>query len=164
MSLKVKSKLTIYNLNINCTKKDELFFENLYEEEFKRLNLLELDIFSKIGSLKKLLHSFLDQHDYTFNVQTHFDNNFKLTACKDDLGVSVQMGNIGNFAFDILKMNDAKKNNVISRGAFFIPTQDAIKKIGQTGNNATFDRVTAKSDYFSRQLSLPVCIYGVDLS
>ena len=36
MSLKVKSKLTVYNLNLNCTKKDELFFENLYEKEFKR--------------------------------------------------------------------------------------------------------------------------------
>ena len=163
MSLKKKSKLNIYNLNLNCGKEDEIYFKTLYEKEFKKLNSFELDIFSKIGSLKKLIRSFLDQQDFVFDIQTHHDNNYKLTASKNDLGASVQMGNIGNFAFDILKMNDAKRNNVISRGIFFIPTKDAVTKIGQTGNNPTFDRIAAKSDYFSRQLILPVCIYGVNL-
>ena len=61
-------------------------------------------------------------------------------------------------------MNDAKRNSVISRGVFFLPTQDAIKQIGQTGNNATYERVSSKSDYFSRQLDLPVCIIAIDLA
>ena len=115
MSLKVQSNLKIYDFFINCELEDKKFFKKLIQEEFIKLNSLELEIFSKIGSLKKLLHDFLEQQEYAFNIRTHFDNKFKLTAKKNDLGVSVQMGNIGNFAFDILKMNDAKRNSVISR-------------------------------------------------
>ena len=163
MSLRSKAKLRIYNFYLNCGSEDKVYFESLYQEEFTELNSLELEIFSKIGSMKDLIHDFLDQKGYAFKIKSHFDNNFKLTALKDDLGVSVQMGNIANFAFDILKMNDAERNNVISKGIFLLPTKDAIEKIGQTGNNATFERVTSQSDYFSRQLNMPVCILGVDL-
>ncbi len=164
MSLRSNAKLRIYNFYLNCGSEDKVYFESLYQEEFTELNSLELEIFSKIGAMKDLIHDFLDQKGYAFKIKTHFDNDYKLTALKNELGVSVQMGNIGNFAFDILKMNDAARNNVISKGIFFLPTKDAAEKIGQTGNNATFDRITDKYEYFSRQLNLPVCIYGVDLS
>ena len=60
MSLKVQSNLKIYDFFINCELEDKKFFKKLIQEEFIKLNSLELEIFSKIGSLKSCFMIFLN--------------------------------------------------------------------------------------------------------
>ena len=72
------------------------------------------------------------------------------------------MGNIANLSTDLLKLNDAHKFKGIKKAIIFLPTRNTEKEL-RTGNTAKFETVMEREGFYSRHLSIPACVCGIEV-
>ena len=109
-------------LHLNSTSKDlEIFNDIKYLQYIKDK---KASYFSKMPDLKRLVTSVLSQEGHVLRAAASHKHNFKISAKDRKIGICVQMGNHANFAFDILKLNEAKKIK-LSQGRYvlFLPSE-----------------------------------------
>lgn len=124
---------------------------------------IQLDGYTKFPDIKNDLHSALFDFGFTTNVKVNPKFRYSLTAVKNTYGVCVQLGNIGNFAFDILKVREGFNNKIIEQISFIIPMDGLVKKMN-SGNCANYERIFEQKSFFSNFIDLPCIIYGIDIS
>lgn len=124
---------------------------------------IQLDGYVKFPDIKKDLHSALFDFGFTTNVKVNPKFRYSLTGVKNTYGVCVQLGNIGNFAFDILKVREGFNNKIIEQISFIIPMDGLVKKMN-SGNCANYERIFEQKSFFSNFIDLPCIIYGIDIS
>ena len=150
--------VTVESLHINCTGGQDRDFDELNLPQ--HITKIKLPYYAKMPDLKIAVIGKFSELNYALKIQSNADSNFKISAALNGTGVCVQFGNIANLAMDILKLNDCYAHDVIERAVILLPTT-STEKLFNTGNCATFERVCNKKDFFTRQLNLPCCIFGV---
>ena len=153
--------LTVESLYINCTDSQGKDFNELNLPQ--HITKIKLPYYAKMPDLKNAVIAKFSELNYALKIQSNADSNFKISASLNGTGICVQFGNIANFAMDTLKLNDCYEHNVIERAVILLPTS-STEKLFNTGNCATFERVTAKKEFFSRQFKLPCCIFGIQVT
>tara|TARA_B100000886_G_scaffold251369_1_gene177396 strand:+ start:115 stop:597 length:483 start_codon:yes stop_codon:yes gene_type:complete len=123
---------------------------------------IQLDGYIRFTDIKKNLHYALFDFGFTNNVKVNSKFRYSLTGVKNNYGVCVQLGNIGNFAFDILKVKEGFENRIIEQISFIIPMDGLVKKMN-SGNCANYERIFEQKSFFSNFIDIPCVIYGIDI-
>ena len=138
---------------INSTEKDELIcaIENStvnlgkgYGPEL-RANLLER--LSELG--------------WSDKAKVAIDYNLTIASTKNRVGVCIQTsGNMSRMYADLIKLQQLYLDNVISVGAFVLPTAIAAKKLGD--NLANADRLQKELILFKKVIHMPIVVFSFE--
>jgi len=83
-----------------------------------------------------------------------------ITSMKGDVGLCFQTGNMSRFYADILKLQTLFVEQKIKGSICIVPKQAFAKSFGQ--NIAYFERIVKELAIFSKTITVPILIYGIE--
>jgi hypothetical protein len=143
---------------INCTSDD-------FSDEIAEILILIKDInyspeTEYLARLKSLIIDIFSDAGFVLDPNIDY-RRLTITGKKDDIGLSVQTGNISRFYADLLKLQWFFDNNRISKSIYFCLTKNAASR-SYSGNLANFERATDETLLFAKSINIPILFIGMD--
>jgi len=87
-------------------------------------------------------------------------SKISITSVKDKVGLCFQTGNMGRMYADLIKLQTVYLRETIDAGVLIVPTKHAALKL--SGNTANFERLTGELQIFSRVITIPLFVLGIE--
>ncbi|OAM52693.1 hypothetical protein A7981_04370 [Methylovorus sp. MM2] len=86
-------------------------------------------------------------------------SRISITSVLNDIGLCLQTGNVSRYYADLIKLETAYKNKVISGAIYIIPTKNWANKLGD--NIANFERFIDELTIFKETITIPMVVFGL---
>jgi hypothetical protein len=89
--------------------------------------------------------------------------NIGVNAVKDQVALTIQMGNIARAFYDILKFQGLHSRDRIRAAALILPSKDAANALSRdSSNRANFDRVRRELRVYSHVITVPLLLISFE--
>lgn len=89
------------------------------------------------------------------------NSDMTLTSQRSRLGLCIQLGNYARLYADLLKLNQAYSDDLISCGAIILPSRDSAKVFGS--NFANSHRLIRELEVFRTTILCPIAVFSLEL-
>src|SRR5690349_6000177 len=107
-------------------------------------------------TIRKELTTKLMEKAWPIKVRIDTNSRITITSLKENVGLCLQMGNMGRIYADLLKLQTTFLQNKIAAGIIILSVRRLAVKMGQ--NIANFERLVGELSIFSKTITMPLLI------
>lgn len=115
---------------------------------------------SAASKIREHILTELRKHGWSEDLLLDPDSRIAITACKDNVGLCLQTGNIARIYADYIKLQTLFLQGRIEAAILIVPSDRAAKVLGNNLTSAS--RVLRELEIFSDALTLPILIVNFD--
>lgn len=110
-------------------------------------------------TLRRELSAKLAQKGWPIKVRIDTSSKITITSLKDDIGLCLQMGNMGRVYADLLKLQTTFLQRKIKAGVIIVAVKRVAMTMGQ--NIVNFERLVGELAIFSKTITMPLLVIGI---
>lgn len=109
--------------------------------------------------LREEFSSGISKHGWSKAVKVSPNSQITVTSMRKDIALCLQLGNVGRFYADLLKLQTMFVDRIIRGGILVLPTKHEARRIGS--NIANTDRGERELAVFKSTITVPLILFGI---
>ena len=135
--------------------------QNVLGPIFEAISSIVPDISKNtISALRDRLMSKIIERGWSRKAGLSHKSKITISGYKDGIGLCVQTGNVSRIYADLLKLQTLWASSKITAGIIIVPLKSNAVIFGS--NLASFERLNTELEIFSRVITMPLYVIGLD--